>query len=298
MSTNQSRSQASGGFILLQVFVICVVLFTTLAIVMQYVVGLSASVRDRTDLSTAQTAAAAGQDGLVYCMKKYPNFRPDNPNYFSKKSDDSYLYTNNSNGGDTNQKVGCIGNKDANSIVSDQRTKTIFSALAEVNGKGYAENWTRLTTTSFGQVQRGSIFNKYSLKMDIPTAVRRVPLVQPNSLSVGKTSACGTDIKGQAYCWGLNNKGILGNDTTVNSTIPIPVDTTGHLSGKKLVNISVGSEEACALDTEGKAYCWGFGPPVVGGKYYIARSILTPTPIESNNYLKGKILNSWLFLKV
>ena len=86
MSTNQSRSQASGGFILLQVFVICVVLFTTLAIVMQYVVGLSASVRDRTDLSTAQTAAAAGQDGLVYSMKKYPNFRPDNPNYFSKKA--------------------------------------------------------------------------------------------------------------------------------------------------------------------------------------------------------------------
>jgi alpha-tubulin suppressor-like RCC1 family protein len=33
--------------------------------------------------------------------------------------------------------------------------------------------------------------------------------------------------------------------------------TQGALAGKTLTYISAGSDDACALDTRGKAYCWG-----------------------------------------
>ncbi len=69
---------------------------------------------------------------------------------------------------------------------------------------------------------------------------------------------CAIDIEGTAYCWGGNGIGQLGNDTQSDSSVPVKVDKTGVLSGRKLNSISAGAFHTCAIDTEGKAYCWGW----------------------------------------
>ena len=67
---------------------------------------------------------------------------------------------------------------------------------------------------------------------------------------------CALTTEGKAYCWGLNNQGQLGNNSTTNSRIPVAVQMP---AGVSFQSITAGSLHTCALTTEGKAYCWGQG---------------------------------------
>jgi alpha-tubulin suppressor-like RCC1 family protein len=62
---------------------------------------------------------------------------------------------------------------------------------------------------------------------------------------------------GRAYCWGFGGQGQLGNGRTARSSIPVAVDRRGVLAGKTLTAITAGHNFSCALDSAGKAYCWG-----------------------------------------
>ncbi|HRQ87095.1 MAG TPA: RCC1 repeat-containing protein, partial [Candidatus Saccharibacteria bacterium] len=75
-------------------------------------------------------------------------------------------------------------------------------------------------------------------------------------ISAGRNRTCAV-ADGQAYCWGLNGSvGALGNNSTVDSLVPVAVDTTGALQGKTVTKISAGQSHTCAI-ADGKAYCWG-----------------------------------------
>jgi alpha-tubulin suppressor-like RCC1 family protein len=46
---------------------------------------------------------------------------------------------------------------------------------------------------------------------------------------------------GAAYCWGDNTYGELGNNSTMNSNVPVAVNTGGALAGVTLTQISAGN---------------------------------------------------------
>ena len=73
------------------------------------------------------------------------------------------------------------------------------------------------------------------------------------SISAGWSHTCGLTTGGQAYCWGSNSDGQLGNgfSRTISTK---PGSVAGALAFKEL---SAGHEHTCAVTTEGKAYCWG-----------------------------------------
>ncbi len=56
---------------------------------------------------------------------------------------------------------------------------------------------------------------------------------------------------GAVQCWGSNDYGQLGNNTTVDSSVPVLVQ------GLTARSISVGRYHACAVTTTGAARCWG-----------------------------------------
>jgi alpha-tubulin suppressor-like RCC1 family protein len=78
-------------------------------------------------------------------------------------------------------------------------------------------------------------------------------------ISVGSDFACALTSAGVAYCWGNNHDGQIGNSSTSFEEVPVPVTTSGVLSGKTLTQIAAGGLTACALSSAGAAYCWGFG---------------------------------------
>ena len=77
-------------------------------------------------------------------------------------------------------------------------------------------------------------------------------------IAVGAEHACAVDDRGRAYCWGSNGRGQLGvGDAVAGSEVPVSVDTSGVLSGKRLVLIGAAADTSCALDDTGTLYCWG-----------------------------------------
>ncbi|MEO7997219.1 MAG: hypothetical protein ABI852_07215 [Gemmatimonadaceae bacterium] len=108
------------------------------------------------------------------------------------------------------------------------------------------------------------------------TAVHRVPAaVQPTlqftQVVAGGTYTCAIAVDKNAYCWGQNATGNLGDGTLTERAAPTLVSGgmkfvqisastgfgTGNLTG--LPNVPVGAvAHTCALTETGAAYCWGW----------------------------------------
>ena len=74
-----------------------------------------------------------------------------------------------------------------------------------------------------------------------------------SALSAGSYDhTCGLTPAGEAYCWGRNDQGELGNGSTQNSAVPFPVR-----SPPAFASITAGGYHTCGLTATGNAYCWG-----------------------------------------
>lgn len=88
------------------------------------------------------------------------------------------------------------------------------------------------------------------------------------AVDVGTQHACALDAAGRAWCWGINHDGQLGAPTPsicgeshhgekprcYASASERPVAVSG---GMPFRAISAGGDVSCALDAEGRAWCWG-----------------------------------------
>ena len=113
------------------------------------------------------------------------------------------------------------------------------------------------------------------------------PLTQ---ITAGTENSCALDSAGAAYCWGNNAFGQLGDGYTGGSSVPVAVDTSGVLAGKTLTQITAGLGSACALDSAGVAYCWGYNYYGELGDPSIAFSTFLPVPVDTSGVLAGKTL--------
>ena len=79
------------------------------------------------------------------------------------------------------------------------------------------------------------------------------------SIAARGSHTCAVLTNGTARCWGRNDYGQIGNNTTTQSKVPVkvvdPTDTANALTG--IASISVGTAHTCALMTDGTARCWG-----------------------------------------
>jgi alpha-tubulin suppressor-like RCC1 family protein len=95
--------------------------------------------------------------------------------------------------------------------------------------------------------------------------------------------ACGI-ASGQAYCWGANGDGQLGNGSTTPSSGPLAVK--GLTSG--VTAISAGDLSACAVTTTGvdagsaggAAYCWGLNVTGQLGNGTMSNGSVDPVPVH------------------
>lgn len=72
------------------------------------------------------------------------------------------------------------------------------------------------------------------------------------SLAPGADHLCGISTTGTGYCWGSNDRGQLGDSTTIGRAVPVPV-----AGGHQFLEMSVGRQMSCGLVLDGSAWCWG-----------------------------------------
>jgi alpha-tubulin suppressor-like RCC1 family protein len=111
-------------------------------------------------------------------------------------------------------------------------------------------------------------------------------LVQVEGLTSGVTAidaggayhACAV-VNGGAQCWGGNAEGQLGNNSTIDSHVPVQVE--GLTSGVKA--IVVGSKHTCAL-VKGGVQCWGSNNSGELGNNSMTRSFV---PVQVHGLTSG-----------
>ncbi|MES2933570.1 MAG: fibronectin type III domain-containing protein, partial [Pseudomonadota bacterium] len=101
--------------------------------------------------------------------------------------------------------------------------------------------------------------NKYGQLGDNSTTNRLTPVDVTgqtsgvSAIAAGSRHSCALTATGGVKCWGTNEYGQLGDNSTTNRLTS--VDVTGLTSGVSA--ISAGSSHSCALTTAGGVKCWG-----------------------------------------
>ena len=65
--------------------------------------------------------------------------------------------------------------------------------------------------------------------------------------------SCGLAKSGATYCWGINDRGELGDSTLVPKQLP-----TAVVGGHRFVSLAANHYTVCALSDDAQAFCWGF----------------------------------------
>ena len=115
-------------------------------------------------------------------------------------------------------------------------------ALTTAGGvKCWGENWS-------GEVGDGTSGNFRATPVDVAGLAGGV-----DAAGAGGSFSCALLATGSAKCWGINHFGLLGDGTTMDSSVP--VDVVGLNDGAAA--IAVGGQHACALMIDGSVKCWG-----------------------------------------
>ena len=92
-----------------------------------------------------------------------------------------------------------------------------------------------------------------------PVRTRPVPVaggLRFTSLTAGTWHACGLTATGEAWCWGRQLYGALGNGLTPLEPARTPQQVLG---GGRWQSLDAGTYSTCGLTLDGQAWCWGTG---------------------------------------
>ena len=125
----------------------------------------------------------------------------------------------------------------------------------------------------WGDNTNGQLGNNSNNQSSAPVAVSGLSS-GVRAIAAGVSSTCAIKTDGSVWCWGLNDVGELGNNSTTDSPVPVAVN---GLSG--VTQISMGAYHACAIATSGSAWCWGLNGDGEVGNNSTANS-LVPVPVN------------------
>ncbi|MFC7531511.1 RCC1 domain-containing protein [Actinoplanes sp. GCM10030250] len=103
----------------------------------------------------------------------------------------------------------------------------------------------------YGQLGNGGTVGQLS-----PVAVDAPAGVIFTELAVGRFHTCGLAGDHQAYCWGEEGSGALGDGGTDDRSRPVAVSAP---AGVSFIQLAAGNGHTCGLGSDTRAYCWGSG---------------------------------------
>ena len=156
-----------------------------------------------------------------------------------------------------------------NVVWDDLSNGAVLPISTSTDTNGIAQANYRLGIVPGNNVPRALVYSA-NLTADFPETV----LGFGGKVAVGSDHTCALDDNGVAYCWGHNDSGQLGDNSTTDRNVPTQV-----AGGLRFANIVAGGSVTCALTSGSAAYCWGsnaFG--AIGDGTQTNR--LVPTPVS------------------
>lgn len=109
----------------------------------------------------------------------------------------------------------------------------------------------------WGSNYQGRLGDGTEVDRSVPTAVTGLES-GVLGITVGSGSSCALLTGGFVKCWGSNYSGVLGDGSTTNRNTPtfvVGANNSGVL--RNILQVSVGSSQACALTASRGVICWG-----------------------------------------
>jgi alpha-tubulin suppressor-like RCC1 family protein len=135
----------------------------------------------------------------------------------------------------------------------------------------------------YGQLGDASPQRPVSSTTPIPVVDANQEALPLTQVSAGQYHSCGLTAAGQAYCWGANGFGQLGNGSTSAPVVPpaLPAITAPSVvaGGLAFTSIAAGGVHTCGLVPGGAAYCWGDNFSGQLGTGTLGGSSTTPTAV-------------------
>ena len=142
----------------------------------------------------------------------------------------------------------------------------IISATAQIAGTNEGDHTCGISAGGnvfcWGINTDGELGNNTTTESNTPVEVLGVSgigdLTGVVSLASGQDQTCAVSSSGNVFCWGQDEYGALGNNSTTSSSTPVEVlgdAGVGNLSG--IVSLTAGYQHVCALTSSGTVFCWG-----------------------------------------
>jgi alpha-tubulin suppressor-like RCC1 family protein len=159
-------------------------------------------------------------------------------------------------------------------------------------GNDLVLQWAATSPMSWGWNANGQLGNNSTSNSLVPA------LVNTGGALSGKTTIavaagsfhslalCGD---GTLVAWGDNSFGQLGNNSTAQGNVPVAVDQTGVLAGKKVIAVAGGQLHSLALCSDGLVAAWGNNSLGQLGNNSTTDS-LVPVAVSTTGALAGKVV--------
>jgi alpha-tubulin suppressor-like RCC1 family protein len=138
----------------------------------------------------------------------------------------------------------------------------------------------------------------YALGSATATASGRYTLVVSNGLGSAtsvpvdvQVGPVGTVTGGSLLSWGSNVNGQVGDGKGIGRATFVPVDKTGVLAGKTVVQVAAGASHSLALTSDGKIFAWGLNSSGQLGNTVSGASTV-PVAVNQLGVLAGKTVSA------
>jgi len=121
--------------------------------------------------------------------------------------------------------------------------------------------WANTRLLAWGDNSNGQLGNNSIANSSVAVPVAMTGALAGKtvvSIATGSNTCLALCADGSLAAWGRNLEGQLGNNSTIQSKIPVPVNQSGVLAGKTVIAIAAGGSQGVALCTDGTLATWGY----------------------------------------
>ena len=160
-------------------------------------------------------------------------------------------------------QLGNGSNTSSNVPVAVTKTGALLNKTVVAIAAGYNHSLARCadgTVVTWGNNAYGQLGNNSTTNSNVPVDITTSGELNGRTviyLVGGSDHSIGLCSDGSLVSWGRNNYGQLGNDSTVNSSIPVVVDASDVLAGKAITAIATGGWHTLALCSDGTLAAFG-----------------------------------------